>query len=162
MRHSMIFANSASLFLLLVLCMTCLPARAQNQTPANAPQPVGWTDPVTGLNWTSEDNGTDVNWNQAVAYCTNLRLGGYSDWRLPTIDELVGIYDPAISVPGQWYGRAVSWHVKGNLKITSKYEWSSTQKNVKDAWTLPFAFNKEDRISFSIHLRYPRALCVRR
>jgi Protein of unknown function (DUF1566) len=47
-----------------------------------------WTDPDTGLMWAKKDNGADVNWNQASNYCTKLQLAGYSDWRLPTIEEL--------------------------------------------------------------------------
>jgi TolB-like protein len=45
--------------------------------------------------WTRSDNGKDVNISQATAYCEACRLGGYSDWRLPTIDELEGLHDPS-------------------------------------------------------------------
>lgn len=55
---------------------------------------VTWTDPATGQMWTARDNGRDVNWNEATNYCANLNLGGYSNWRLPRIEELQGIYDP--------------------------------------------------------------------
>ena len=146
--------------LLAVLGMAALNAHAQNQTPANVAL-VGWTDPATGLNWTQQDNGSDVNWNQANAYCSNLRLGGYSDWRLPTIDELQAIYDPSIEIPGQWSsGNAATWHVKGNLKI-SGWIWSSTQKNAAQAWN--FSFNSETRSSNRLgDSRYNHALCVRR
>ncbi len=30
----------------------------------------------------------EMNWNDACKYCENLRLLGFSDWRLPTIEEL--------------------------------------------------------------------------
>jgi hypothetical protein len=50
-----------------------------------------WTDPSTGLMWTKKDNGLDVSWNQATAYCSNLHLASFSDWRLPSIDELQDI-----------------------------------------------------------------------
>jgi hypothetical protein len=53
-----------------------------------------WSDSATGLMWTRSDNGNDVDWNSAVSYCQNLSLGGYSGWRLPSIDELQEIYDP--------------------------------------------------------------------
>jgi hypothetical protein len=159
MKHLMIFVKSAAL-LLLVLFIAASHARAQNQTPANVAL-VGWIDPDTGLNWTKADNGTNVNWNQANAYCTNLRLGGYSDWRLPTIDELQGIYDPGIDVPGQWLnGNAVTFHVKGNLKL-SGWAWSSTQKNAAQAWD--FGFSEGRRISDRLGTSAGNsALCVRR
>lgn len=31
--------------------------------------------------------GSDRNFSNANSYCTNLREGGYSDWRLPTLGE---------------------------------------------------------------------------
>lgn len=60
---------------------------------ANAQAHATWTDPATGLMWAKDTNSSTVNWNQASNYCSNLRLAGHSDWRLPTIDELGGIYD---------------------------------------------------------------------
>ena len=32
------------------------------------------------------------NWNEASLYAQNLRKGGFTDWRLPTKDELLEIY----------------------------------------------------------------------
>ncbi|MGA2834176.1 MAG: DUF1566 domain-containing protein [Terracidiphilus sp.] len=148
MRYPKIFAKSAALFF--VLCMAVLQSHTQNQTPANDPPPVGWADPATGLAWTTEDNGSDVNWNQAIAYCANLRLGGYTDWRLPTIEELQGIYDV----------NASEKHVKGNLNLSSKYFWSSTPASSK-AWF--FFFSNGRRYTFRISdSKEDRALCVRR
>jgi hypothetical protein len=156
----MILSKGAALFLLLVLAMVAAQARAQNQTPANVAL-IGWTDPDTGLIWTKSDNGSDVNWNQATDYCTNLRLGRFSDWRLPTIDELQDIYDPGIDVPGQHAdGSPVIRHLKGNLKL-SGVQWSSTQVNAKEAWYFDFFRGKR----YSSRLRdsdLDRALCVRR
>jgi hypothetical protein len=50
-------------------------------------------DTRTGLMWASKDNGRDINWRNAKSYCDNYRGGGYSDWRMPTQDELAGLYD---------------------------------------------------------------------
>jgi len=158
MRYSMIFAKVAALLLLFALCISAPHARAQNQTPANAPF-VGWTDPDTGLTWTKSDNGTDVDWNQANAYCSNLRLGGYTDWRLPTIDELQGIYDPSIDIPGKWStGEADTWHVKGNLRFFGAL-WSSNQ--TEPMLALRFIFSNRVRQVDNINDN-GRALCVRR
>jgi hypothetical protein len=50
-------------------------------------------DTRTNLMWASKDNGSHINWANAKSYCDNYRGGGYSDWRLPTQDELEGLYD---------------------------------------------------------------------
>ena len=156
MKYTMIFVKDAIALLLLVLAMIGLHARAQNQTPANVAPPVGWTDLATGLTWTKQDNGSDVTWDQANAYCSNLRMGGYSDWRLPTIDELQGIY-----VPGQFGEGATTKHVKGNLKLSSGSQWSSTRGSAHgEAWFLSFFSGK--RYSRQLGYGLARALCVRR
>ena len=112
-----------------------------------------WTDPATKLMWATQDNGADVDWNQAGNYCSNLRLGGYANWRLATIDELAGIYDETQDVNGH--------HIKGGIKL-SGWPWSSSPGNTSgDAWV--FFFTTGERLSD--HLAYnalKRALCVRR
>lgn len=51
-------------------------------------------DKESGLMWAARDNGADnINWQGAKRYCDNYRGGGYTDWRMPTQDELVGLYD---------------------------------------------------------------------
>jgi hypothetical protein len=50
-------------------------------------------DTRTNLMWAANDNGSDINWANAKSYCENYRGGGYSDWRMPTQDELAGLYD---------------------------------------------------------------------
>ncbi len=39
------------------------------------------------LQW-SEKSSHEMDWNAAINYCKNLNEDGYSDWRLPNIDEL--------------------------------------------------------------------------
>lgn len=51
------------------------------------------TDPKTGLMWAAKDNGQDIDWHGAKKYCENYRGGGYKDWRMPTQDELYGLYE---------------------------------------------------------------------
>lgn len=50
-------------------------------------------DTEKGLMWAAKDNGKDINWKDAKRYCENYRGGGYTDWRMPTLDELAGLYD---------------------------------------------------------------------
>ena len=54
-------------------------------------------DTKTNLMWAAKDNGSDINWADAKAYCENYHGGGYNDWRLPTQDELAGLYDSSKS-----------------------------------------------------------------
>lgn len=43
--------------------------------------------PVSGLYW-SYPSSQDMDWQSAVDYCKNLNEDGYSNWRLPNINEL--------------------------------------------------------------------------
>ncbi len=52
-------------------------------------------DTWTNLTWAAHDNGSDIDWYNAKSYCENYRGGGYTDWRMPTQDELAGLYDTA-------------------------------------------------------------------
>jgi hypothetical protein len=132
-----------------------------------------WTDPSTGLMWAGKDNGKDVNWKNAVKYCRDLRLAGYADWSLATLDELQGIYDKSAESPGEnprsrWHeAEAMTFHVKGNLFLTGD-QWSSTQRmddrGHPSGYAWRFDFNEGrpfggDELSFYTN---KRALCVRR
>ncbi len=47
-----------------------------------------WSDPSSGLMWQEPPAAEEMAWDRAVQYCDNLVLGGFDDWRLPTIGEL--------------------------------------------------------------------------
>ena len=51
------------------------------------------TDNVTGLMWGQEQSTREMSWEEAKTYCSNLTLGGYTDWRLPSLKELWSIRD---------------------------------------------------------------------
>ena len=46
-----------------------------------------------------EDLGS-ASWNDASSMCENSTVAGYTDWRLPTIDELMVIYNNKDIIPG--------------------------------------------------------------
>lgn len=50
-------------------------------------------DQVTGLMWQRNLDDGSYNWVDAQAYCADLELSGYCDWRLPTRIEWVSIID---------------------------------------------------------------------
>jgi hypothetical protein len=131
-----------------------------------------WVDPSTGLIWTAKDNGKDVNWHDAMKYCRDLSKSGYSNWRLPTIDELFGIYHRGAEAHERLgNGELYTQHVKGNVFLTGA-QWSSSQPLDDRGRTSDFAWyydfingrrDKEDASRFSGRFadQGRRALCVR-
>ena len=110
-----------------------------------------WIDPATKLMWTRQDNIVE-NWGQGNNYCQS--LGGHSSWRLPTIDELAGIYDPT--------NDSVVWgtshyHIKGGIKLRSFWVWSSSRSSGK-----PWCFNFGNGKRISSDTCTQLVLCVRR
>ena len=71
------------------------------------------TDTSTGLTWQQEDDGKEYNWFEANEYAKKLSLAGYSDWRLPSVDELAELAKKARN------GRGV-------FPNPPRYYWSGT------------------------------------
>ena len=80
------------------------------------------TDNLTGLMWTKNANlsGSTVSWYQAIYYCNNLTQGGYSDWRLPNVNELESLINDDEANSATWLNNL------GFTNVQSFYYWSST------------------------------------
>ncbi len=124
-----------------------------------------WVDPSTGLIWAAKDNGKDVNWHKATSYCRDLRLAGYSDWRLPTIDELEGIYERYSTDADDHRSFVFGFRIKGKLALTG-FSWSSTRGTDSRGRPSGTAYRANplhgrfaDDLGYKSNLR---ALCVRR
>jgi len=52
-------------------------------------------DSKTKLMWLGRDNSSGLSWPDAQKYAQDSHAAGYSDWRLPTVAELSGLYDKA-------------------------------------------------------------------
>ncbi|MBF0102265.1 MAG: DUF1566 domain-containing protein, partial [Desulfobacterales bacterium] len=88
------------------------------------------TDQTTGLMWQKSDDGVERKWSDALVYCENLNLAGYSDWRLPNIKELLSITDnskgkgsPTIN---QLFTISSSIHTEIMVATLASFYWSST------------------------------------
>jgi hypothetical protein len=83
-------------------------------------------DTKSKLMWAAKDNGENINWANAKSYCENYRGGGYTDWRLPTVDELAGLYDPNNQ---NRYG----YHIATDLiELTHWWVWSSEEADIQN------------------------------
>ena len=60
----------------------------------------------------------------AARVCGDLVLGGYSDWYLPSSDELNQLYINRVSI--------------GGFSINNNWYWSSTEFSNDDAWSFSF------------------------
>lgn len=163
-------AKSALLPLLLALTCRGLQPSEDQGIVREVPSGGFWIDRSTGLMWAGKDNGRDIRWGKAMQYCKDLRLGGYFDWRLASLEEVRGIFDKNQSAAGLAGDgktiRQTSYHVKGSLLLTGM-QWTSTRilddrgKPSGYAWRFDFrdgrAFNG-DELSFKVS---KRALCVR-
>ncbi len=80
-------------------------------------------DRATGLTWQQADAGEPLSWEDALAYCEALEMGGHADWRLPDAKALQSIVDYNRS-PETTESAAID-PVFGVSDIESYY-WSST------------------------------------
>jgi len=113
-------------------------------------------DNQTGLYWTQSDNGSNVNWGQAGAWCQQRGQG----WQLPSVDELAGIYDDSGNVSTQC--GSLTCTVSSKFRLTSYWFWSATPGNGSgEAWGVGLVLG--ERFSLVVSFAFNRrALCVRR
>jgi hypothetical protein len=79
-------------------------------------------DTRKNLMWAAKDNGSDINWQGAKSYCENYRGGGFTDWRMPTQDELAGLYDKNESYKSACGDDA---HLTELIRLTCYWTWAS-------------------------------------
>lgn len=79
-------------------------------------------DTKTKLMWAAKDNGGDITWPQARAYCENYRGGGYMDWRLPSYAELASLYDTSKTYKSDC-GSEV--HITDLIHLSCRMFWTS-------------------------------------
>ncbi len=99
--------------------------------------------------WSIRDNGDDIDWKGAKKYCDALTLGGFADWRLPTIDELEQLSERTT---------VSHYKIKNPLKLSGCCLWADS-RNAASAQVYAFNFGQPMRYHDTLNCR---ALCVRR
>jgi hypothetical protein len=123
-------------------------------------------DTKTNLMWADKDNGSNINWKSAGNYCGSYRRGGYTDWRMPTKDELSGLYDSSKSKPSACES---TWNISvisTLINISCGYLWASeittrTFPNANTGATINFNDGKLYWYDWAREDYYFRALPVR-
>lgn len=128
---------------------------------------------INGLMWEKKISEEEMSWEDAMNYAKNLKVGGYSDWRLPTIEEFRDIISlcGGINVKSEdenWdkiadknYNNSSYenlWKEKGFLDYS--WYWSSTpyKNDSFEAWIV--YFNNGNTLSYDkSNMDYVR--CVR-
>jgi hypothetical protein len=137
-----------------------------------------WFDRETRLLWIDKDNGRGVIWEAAGSYCSALRVGDFSGWRLPTLDELEGIYDASKNHAKMSGKKAWDWlnstqpsstvlpglssyHIKGDIRLSNPLLWSSTISSPNSGQAMVVYFDAGKKGPAPIEMKEPRVLCVR-
>ncbi len=99
------------------------------------------SDNSNNLMWQKSSTQERVDWNAANEYCNSLNLSEFENWRLPTKEELVLIYDSSkntslwnseLSVHGFWSSTTVSDNP--NFAYGFRIEKHDSERNKSDAW----------------------------
>ncbi len=82
----------------------------------------------------------DTSGDTAATYCSNLRLGGYSDWRVPSVEELMSISDKSkVNNGADKFENSIDAQF---LYTNGDIYWSSTslKSESSKAWTVKFDY----------------------
>jgi hypothetical protein len=109
---------------LLAAAVSCSPGE-DHEGPRFAPAGADVVhDSRTGLDWPARDSDSEQSWPGADRFCREMKSGqGGRSWRLPSIEELAGLYDVSMEQP---CGEKAVCRVDGAIDLTSPYQWSVT------------------------------------
>jgi hypothetical protein len=80
------------------------------------------------LMWAAKDNHEETSWDEAAQYAKDFRGGGYSDWRLPTDEELRTLYDKTNTIE---LSNGSEIHVAEGVTLTGHMCWTNIEKGNK-------------------------------
>jgi len=100
-----------------------------------------YTATIDNLMWedTKESTNTNINWEKAYNYCSNLKIVQYDDFRLPTINELTDLYTDKEKIynkfGGKFYWSSSTFkdeHKVWDYSVVKNSETGMNQKSIKE------------------------------
>jgi hypothetical protein len=116
----------------------------------------GLLDRRSKLQWTRSDNGKDLNWPEAKAWC----VGQGEGWRLPSRLELEGLYNsgPAGETVPCFNAKC---RVPSSFQLSGSWQWSGqASDDGRTVWYVYLSTGHPQQADPSYQLN-ARALCVR-
>ncbi|NIR49563.1 DUF1566 domain-containing protein, partial [candidate division KSB1 bacterium] len=90
-------------------------------------------DACTGLRWQKSGSPERLTFKRALAYIAQLnrqKLGGHSDWRLPTLDEAMSLMEAKKQSNGL--------HINPIFDKTQDWIWTADKESASRAWVVYF------------------------
>lgn len=88
-------------------------------------------DKTTGLMWQQSGSENSMTYAEAEKYARELRLAGYNDWRLPTLEEGMSLMEP------KEYG---DLYIDPKFDRNQKYTWTTDKRTAGVAWAVGFGY----------------------
>ena len=84
-----------------------------------------YSDLSNGLMWVRNGDiaGKGMQWDEAMKWVQNINYGGYSDWRLPTADELTALAQLGGNIPAEWF------NINGFYNVFPYIYWTQDYKS---------------------------------
>ncbi|MDD2703283.1 MAG: DUF1566 domain-containing protein [Candidatus Omnitrophica bacterium] len=108
------------------------------------------TDLDTGLMW-KKDESPALSWEEAMKYCEDMTLGGYDDWRVPTVRELGALIDLSYK-DGCWFYKQF---FPGTQTAPLGFYWAATTYGDTFAWGCNFQFGYDGYYAGKKEGKYP-------
>ena len=100
-----------------------------------------YTSSIYELMWedTKDATNTNINWDKAYQYCSNLKMAYFDDFRLPTINELSELYEYKDELynafGGKFYWSSSTFqdeHKVWDYSVVKNFEDGMNQKSIKE------------------------------
>ena len=110
-------------------------------------------DSASGLMWQQSGSDEYMTYENAKAYVAQLHYAGYSDWRLPTLEEAMSLMEPMKN--------SDDLYIDSLFDSKQKWIWTSDQYGASSAWVAGFSYGGCNFSDFYYYVNDPTYFYVR-